>query len=284
MVLSRPLGWKSDTWSCPSFMKWVTRLEAAPNAFKRIVWRWIFQCVFWLGSVFPGVVKVRAKRCNWVLHHSISNSDLHESWFACLSLCSCSLNISVVEKCRAWSSILLRVSIAETVILRIVIKTLHHGGTRFDVLSRASSMDFMCCCDIGDGKPKIVATLHELLVFVNLACASPPILTKFPLGSSLAMSKPGPPHPLHTRARGRSRATYFAVYQRAGGYSIVVALLHGRQGLHSSKLDCENIEIEGVATDKEEVKHELSQFVEWPFQVWVTEVPCNQQLLRGKQP
>lgn len=98
------------------------------------------------------------------------------------------------------------------------------------------------------------------------------------------MSKPGPPHPLHTQARGQSRATCFAVHQKTREYCTVAALLHGQQGLHSSKLDCENIEIEEVATNKEEVKHEWFQFAEWPFQVWVIEVPRNRQLLRGKQP
>lgn len=79
-----------------------------------------------------------------------------------------------------------------------------------------------------DGMPEIVAILQELLVFVHLACTSPQVLTKLPLGSSLAMSKPSLSHPLHTQARGRNRATYFGVYQKAWSYSIVVELLHGQ--------------------------------------------------------
>lgn len=76
--------------------------------------------------------------------------------------------------------------------------------------------------------PKIVAILQQLLVFVHLACTSPQVVTKLSLGSSVAKSKPSLSHPLHTRARGRSRATYFGVYQKAWDYSIVVELLHGQ--------------------------------------------------------
>lgn len=123
-------------------------------------------------------------------------------------------------------------------------------------------MDFVYCCDIGEGKPEMVAILQELSVFHRIANVFPSVLTKFPLESILAMSKPGPPHLPHTQARGRSRAICFAVRQGAGDYCTVVALLHGQQGLHSSKLGCENIEIEEVATDKREVKHESSRFAE----------------------
>jgi hypothetical protein len=55
---------------------------------------------------------------------------------------------------------LLRVFIAEFVILRIENRAFHQDGTRSDVVRRALSMDIMCCCvEIGGGNPEKVATL-----------------------------------------------------------------------------------------------------------------------------
>lgn len=94
---------------------------------------------------------------------------------------------------------------------------------------------------------------------------------------------PGQPDSLHPQPQGQTLAKTFAFYQNPTAYDNGVALRHGWRGLHSSKLDFESIEIEGLATGKEEVMHEWFQFAEWPSEVLVRGAPRAHSLLCGKQ-
>ena len=81
-------------------------------------------------------------------------------------------------------------------------------------------------------------------------------LTQFPPGNTLAKSEPGPPHPLRPQLQDQNLAIPVALGQHLGDYDNGVALRHGLRDLHSSKLDFENIEIEGPAIGKAKVRHE----------------------------